>query len=355
MKVLALNSSPRKAGESKTALMLDHLVDGLRQADARVEVIELHQKNIQNCIGCFTCWTKTPGQCIHRDDMSQELMPKWLRADLVVYATPLYHYTMNATMKAFIERTLPVLEPFFEKRGDDRTAHPYRQLPPKAVVLSVAGFPELSVFDQLSSYVNFLFGRGDRLLAEIYRTAAEALPSIKDKNEAVFAATVQAGRELATTGRIAPDTLERIQQPLFDFPTFAAIGNAFWKTCIAAGVTPKTFAEKEMRPRPDSIASFMAILAMAFNREAGKDTRAIVQFDFSGQIEGACHFKLDGGSIDAVAGPADTPDLTIATPFEVWMDIMTGKADGQKMFMEQKYQVTGDLELLMRFGELFES
>ncbi len=355
MKVLALNSSPRNAEESKTALMLNHLVDGLRQADARVEVIELHQKKIKNCIGCFTCWTKTPGQCIHHDDMTKELMPKWLSADIVVYATPLYHYSMNATMKAFIERTLPVLEPFFEKRGDDCTAHPYRQSPPKAVVLSVAGFPELSVFDQLSSYVNFLFGRGDRLLAEIYRPAAETLPRIKDKNEAVFAATVQAGRELATAGRIAADTLESIQQPIIDFPTFAAVGNAYWKTCIAEGVTPKTFAAKNMQPRPDSIQSFMAILAMGFNREAGKNTRAILQFDFSGEFEGTCHFKLDCGSIEPAAGQANSPDLTITTPFEVWMDIITGKADGQKMFMEQNYQVSGDLELLMRFSELFGS
>jgi len=61
-------------------------------------------------------------------------------------------------MKVFIERTLPVAEPFIEQR-DNRSAHPWRQAPPDAVALSVAGFPEMSVFDQLSNYVNFLFGR----------------------------------------------------------------------------------------------------------------------------------------------------------------------------------------------------
>jgi predicted lipid carrier protein YhbT len=35
------------------------------------------------------------------------------------------------------------------------------------------------------------------------------------------------------------------------------------------------------------------------------------------------------------------------------MDIMTGKADGQQMFMEQKYTVDGDLNLLLRMNELF--
>ena len=98
MKVLALNSSPRGKGESKTGLLLDALVTGMREAGADVEVVQLRGKTIRNCIGCFTCWTKTPGQCVHKDDMSLELYPKWLDADLAVYASPLYYFTVNATM-----------------------------------------------------------------------------------------------------------------------------------------------------------------------------------------------------------------------------------------------------------------
>ena len=153
-------------------MMLDALVQGMRDAGAEVETIHLREKKVKNCIGCFTCWTKTPGVCVHKDDMTNELFPKWLEADIAVYATPLYHYTVNATMKAFIERTLPMVEPFLDRLGDS-TSHPLRQKPPKAVVLSVAGFPEASVFAQLSSYVNFLFGKG--LVAEIYRPAAEGM------------------------------------------------------------------------------------------------------------------------------------------------------------------------------------
>ena len=99
MKVLALNSSPRGKGQSKTNLMLTPLVDGMQDAGAEVELIELRRKTIQNCIGCYTCWTKTPGKCIHKDDMAAELFPKWLASDMVVYATPLYNYGMNAALK----------------------------------------------------------------------------------------------------------------------------------------------------------------------------------------------------------------------------------------------------------------
>jgi len=157
MKVMALNSSPRGDGQSKTAIMLNSLVDGMREAGAEVEVVSLSKKTIKPCAGCFSCWTKTPGTCIHKDDMTKELFPQWLESDLVVYASPLYHYTVNSVMKGFIERTLPVLEPFFIPKGD-RTVHPLRHQAPKVVLLSVAGFPEESVFDQLSSWANFIFG-----------------------------------------------------------------------------------------------------------------------------------------------------------------------------------------------------
>jgi multimeric flavodoxin WrbA len=169
MKVLALNSSQRQDGESRTELMLKHLVKGMREAGAELEVVNLRDKKINYCIGCFSCDTITPGKCIIQDDMSRELYPKWLASDLCIYATPLFHWTLNAPMKAFIERTWPVMQPFFVKSADGRWVHPMRQESPKAVVLSVAGFAENWIFESLSNYANFLWGRKGKLVAEIYR------------------------------------------------------------------------------------------------------------------------------------------------------------------------------------------
>ncbi len=50
--------------------------------------------------------------------------------------------------------------------------------------------------------------------------------------------------------------------------------------------------------------------------------------------------------------PHRLPQLVDA-PFELWMDIMTRKADGPKLFMERKYAVKGDIAILMRMGEFF--
>ena len=350
MRILALNSSPRSGGQSKTELMLNRLVQGMCDAGAEVEVVNLREKKIRNCIGCFTCWSKTPGRCIHNDDMAKELFPKWLESDLVVYATPLYNYAMNATLKAFIERTLPSLEPFFDVH-DGRMFHPLRYKNPAVVVLSVAGMPDEGHFDTLSAHVNYLFAApGRQLIAEIYRPAAETmtLPFFKEKLNDILDATTQAGRELVQSMKISPKTMARIRQPIADTNIVAELVNVFWKTCIAEGVTPKEFGKKNIAPRPDSLKSFLFFFPFGLNSEAVGDKKVILQFNFSGEVKDSCYFIIDKGNVDGKTGTMENPDISIETTFDMWIDIMTGKADGQQMFMEQKYKVNGDISLMIQ-------
>jgi multimeric flavodoxin WrbA/putative sterol carrier protein len=354
MKVLALNSSARSKGESKTDFMLNHLVDGMREAGADVEIVNLREKNIKNCVGCFKCMTKTPGKCVLKDDMTLDLFPKWLESDLVIYATPLFHHTVNATMKTFIERTWPICEPFLEEE-EGRWFHPLRRKHPGVVVLSVCGFPAMSAFGALTHYVKFLYkehGKGV-LWAEIYRPGAEFMARKKDRQKDILDATTQAGRELVVDHRVSPETLARIEQPLTnDVSDFAKIANCMWKTCIAEGITLTKFADEVMIPRPDSMEAFMAIFPLGLEAFATNGTKAILQFNLSGEVQGTCHFQIENGTVNTFQGPAENPGLTIDTPFDVWMDIMTGKADGQKMFMAQKYKVQGDPSLLMRMSQI---
>jgi len=354
MKVLALNSSARTGDVSKTEIVLDYLLQGMREAGAEVEVVELRKKKIRYCIGCFACWTKTPGICIHNDDMTKELLPKYLDSDLVILATPLFHYTVNALMKTFIERTLPIALPFFEKR-DGVTRHPYRHEAPPVVVLSVAGFPEESVFDALKFYVNFLFQQ--RLVAEIYRTSAEMLSqsSTGQKASDIREALIQGGRELVQSMKISQETMDRIKKPITTFEEMAPMGNLMWQTCINEGVTMGEAQKGRLIPRPDSIETFLMLMKFSFKANKAKEARLTMQFNFSGQVAGECYFMIENGSFKTGLGKSNSPDLIIESPFEIWMDILTRKADGQKMFMEKKYTTKGDVSILMRMGEFFGS
>jgi len=353
MKIMAINSSARTGIESKTEMMLDSLVAGMREAGAEVNVVELRKKKINYCIGCFTCWTKTPGRCVHNDDMTKELYPMFIESDLAVLATPLYHFTVNAQMKTFIERTLPVLEPHLIEGIGDRTTHPLRAKHPLLAVLSVAGFPEMAVFDQLSAYLKFIYR--EALVAEIYRPGAESLAAdfFQDQRERVLAATREAGYELARNLKIPAGILARVQEPTESGEEMFAIANMVWDTCIAEGVTPREFVARGLTPRPNSIDTFLKIMSMGFNPDGAGDTKASIQFVFSGDQAGACHLIVDQGKIQTGVGEIEHPDITIHTPFDVWMDITTNKVDGQQAFMEQKYQVDGDLNVLLKFQTMF--
>src|SRR5512144_2435297 len=123
MKILAIQGSPRPK-TSNTEILLQQFLKGAQSQGAETETIYLKEKEIRFCVGCFTCWTKTPGVCVFKDDMP-ELLEKVRSCDIIVYATPLYNYNMTAVMKAFQERLLPLMDPHFEKVGD-RYHHPQR-------------------------------------------------------------------------------------------------------------------------------------------------------------------------------------------------------------------------------------
>jgi multimeric flavodoxin WrbA len=354
MKVLALNSSLRGDGQSRTELMLTHLVKGMREAGAEVEMVNLRDKKIQYCIGCYTCSTKTPGQCALKDDMSQELYPKWLESDICIYGTPLFHWTVNAPMKAFIERTWPSKEPFFVQGVDGKWTHPNRRETPAAVILSVAGFAEEWIFDELSHYAHFLFGRSNKLIAEIYRPGAMAMTQLgSDKLIDILSATEQAGRELAADRKIAPETLARIKQPIAEPATVARMANMFWETCISEGIIPKTFEKKGLAPRPQSIEDYLMVMQAGFITAGARDAKATLQFIFSGQVDGTCFLSVQNGRLETATEMAAQADLVINAPFERWMDVIAGRIQGIQAFMDGSCRATGDLVLLGKIDQWF--
>lgn len=100
--VLILSASPRKGGNSD--LLCDQFMQGAQQAGHQAEKIFLRDKTIGTCTGCGTCYAKK--RCPQKDDMP-EILEKMIAADILVMATPVYFYTMNAQMKTLIDRTVP--------------------------------------------------------------------------------------------------------------------------------------------------------------------------------------------------------------------------------------------------------
>lgn len=100
-KVLILSGSPRKNGNSD--LLCDQFATGAAEAGHVVEKIRVAEKNVGYCRGCYAC--KSTGVCAVHDDMA-EILQKMIDADVIVLASPVYFYSVDAQLKAVIDRTV---------------------------------------------------------------------------------------------------------------------------------------------------------------------------------------------------------------------------------------------------------
>lgn len=101
MKALIIKSSPRKEGN--TATLVKHLVKGLKENDVEVKEFNVNDMDVQFCRGCDTCLESYAPDCVIEDDMHL-IYEAYLRSDLIVYATPIWWWHMNAQMKTVIDR-----------------------------------------------------------------------------------------------------------------------------------------------------------------------------------------------------------------------------------------------------------
>lgn len=101
-KVLILSGSPRKGGNSD--LLCDEFMKGALSSGNRVEKIRVATKKITPCSACYFC-ADNDGRCVHKDDMA-EILQKMIDADVLVLASPVYFYSINAQLKAVIDRTV---------------------------------------------------------------------------------------------------------------------------------------------------------------------------------------------------------------------------------------------------------
>ena len=98
--ILILAGSPRKNGNS--AALCRAFARGAEESGHQVETVFLRDRKIGYCLACYHC-KKSGGICIIKDDMA-DILDKMNTADVIVMASPVYFYSIDAQMKALIDR-----------------------------------------------------------------------------------------------------------------------------------------------------------------------------------------------------------------------------------------------------------
>lgn len=104
MKVLAINSSARKDGN--TAMLLGRVLEELRKEGIETELIQLAGQMIEPCKACWACGGQ--GNCVHRKDPFREIFDKMKAADGILLGSPVYSANISANMQALLERAAVV-------------------------------------------------------------------------------------------------------------------------------------------------------------------------------------------------------------------------------------------------------
>ena len=100
MNILAFNGSPRRAGN--TTHLLREFLRGAREAGARAEELVAEELNLKYCRGCLRC--NVLKRCSIKGDDWEAVSQKILKADALVFASPIYFPHLTAPLKKLLDR-----------------------------------------------------------------------------------------------------------------------------------------------------------------------------------------------------------------------------------------------------------
>lgn len=224
MKILVFNGSPKKE-KSDTLHITRAFLEGMEDAAPQeIETVNVIDRHIEFCSGCFACM-KNGGMCRHDDDM-RSLLEQILASDLLVFSFPLYCYGMPAMLKNLLDRTLPLSSMAMQKVGE-RYEHvgqaDFSHL--QYLMICGCGFPNSAHnFEPAVAQFKLMFP-GNRTILTVPESPMFNAPEAAVVTAPRLALVREAGRQYAQNSMIDGELLARISSPMIPEEDYAKIVN----------------------------------------------------------------------------------------------------------------------------------
>ena len=213
MKILVLNGSPKK--KSDTFRLTEAFLKGMnKEQQHEVTIINVIEKKIAPCQGCFGCWAKMDGHCVIDDDQNA-ILDLYRNTDLVIWSFPLYCYAMPSHLKALLDRTIPLVKMKMVEGEDGSVAHEALADFSKihTLVICGSGFPDWEQnFDGLKAICNLCFCGPDMIL--VPETPLLNIPEAAPVADPLLSKFEKAGEEYAVSLRLTPETIAELERPM---------------------------------------------------------------------------------------------------------------------------------------------
>ena len=103
MKIVAINGSPRKNGN--TALCLETVRREVEAAGVEFQVFQPGAR-VHPCLACYNCLDTGSLRCVQTDDMVNDIIAACIEADGILLASPVYHGGISGNMKCVLDRLM---------------------------------------------------------------------------------------------------------------------------------------------------------------------------------------------------------------------------------------------------------
>ena len=224
IKILVLNGSPKRV-KSDTMHITRAFLDGMKEAAPQeVHIVDIIDKHIEYCTGCFTC-KRNGGECIHNDDM-KELLSKVLENDLLLFSYPLYCYGMPAPMKAFADRTMPLSSMAMKKQGDRYVRVGQADFSHiRYMMICGYGFPNIKQnFEPVVMQFKLMFPNNHTIIT-VPESPMFNAPEAAEVTAPRLELVKQAGKQYAEMGEIDENLLAEICSPMIPEDVYVEICN----------------------------------------------------------------------------------------------------------------------------------
>lgn len=232
MKVLVLNGSPRME-RSNTLKITQAFLDGFPNNTER-EIVNIYARNIKPCIGCFSCWTKTPGKCVINDDM-MPIFRKIEEADVIIESFPLYFFGIPGGFKSMIDRCLPLMKTYLgsnDKNGTE-SFHELRDEDmhkKKLVLISTCGYVNaVPMYPALLKQYDLMCGEGHYTSILCSEGELFGYDDLAERQKRGYLADItRAGEEFAANGSLSEETVKKLSKQVLSPGGFEAIVRSHW-------------------------------------------------------------------------------------------------------------------------------
>lgn len=233
MKVLLLNGSPKKQ-KSCTFLIAESFLSGIKKAlpKSQTEIIHISDLNVKPCLGCLSCWGRTEGECIIKNDDIPLIKQKILDSDIVVEAFPLYFFGMPGSVKVFTDRMLSMMKTYEGQRPPENGVS-YHGIRDKgnvkkfAVLSSCAYTDGDTIFEPLKKQFDYICGETGYtfLYAPQLKTLVELGASARLTR---YLQKFESAGEKFALGTLTEDDVLKTVKPPFSDAVYAQLLSNFW-------------------------------------------------------------------------------------------------------------------------------